>query len=204
MDNAEFDQLMQISSELNDFFQWLVDEMDKNQEGITRFAPTLGKLNLMLYEIEHKRMLETPPDPSSGKFIDEFRAEIIARGFSLPGKLENVGACGLSWPLPSGANLDFRHYVPKDPAIAVVGYSRYVIFWRIEGEIRYEAGPLPQGAEPWYFSGEDPKRIAAANAESKYREIGILNSVEDAVELTIEYLNGKALVDILAARTKFK
>ena len=202
MDNAEFDQLMQISSELNDFFQWLVDEMDKNQEGITRFAPTLGKLNLMLYEIEHKRMLETPPDPSSGKFIDEFRAEIIARGFSLPGKLEKVGGCGL--PLPTGANLGFGHYVREDPAIVVVGYSRYVIFWRIEGEIRYEAGPLPQGAEPWYFSGEDPKRIAAANAESKYREIGILNSVEDAVELTIEYLNGKALVDIPAARTKFK
>ena len=96
MDNAEFDQLMQISSELNDFFQWLIDEMDKNREGITRFAPTLKKLNLMLYEIEHKRMLETPPDPSSGKFIDEFRAEVIARGFSLPGKLENVGACNLS------------------------------------------------------------------------------------------------------------
>ena|SRR5437773_10023334 len=109
MDNAEFDQLMQISSELNDFFQWLVDEMDKNQEGITRFAPTLGKLNLMLYEIEHKRMLETPPDPSSGKFIDEFRAEVIARGFSLPGKLEKVGGCGL--PLPTGANLGFGHYV---------------------------------------------------------------------------------------------
>src|SRR5947207_15937680 len=104
MDNAEFDQLMQISSELNDFFQWLIDEMDKNREGITRFAPTLKKLNLMLYEIEHKRMLETPPDPSSGKFIAEIRAAVIARGCPLPGNFETVEAGGLYWPLPSEPN----------------------------------------------------------------------------------------------------
>jgi hypothetical protein len=204
MDKAEFDQLIQINSELHDFFQWLIDQNDENREGISRVGATLTKLDHMLNEIEHKRMLETLPDPTSGKFVDEFRAEVIARGFSLPGKLEKVGACHLSWRPPSGAKFDFGHYVSEDPAIVVFGYSRCVAFWRIEGEIRYDAARIVPGAHPWYWSGEDPERVAAVDAESDYHEVGTLNSVEDAVVLTIKYLTGTPLIDISAARTKFK
>ena len=61
-------------------------------------------------------------------------------------------------------------------------------FARISGEIRYYAAALPPGAgDTWYWSGTDPERKAAVDAERDYYELAILTSVADAVRLTIEY-----------------
>jgi hypothetical protein len=139
----------------------------------------------------------------SGLFIDEFRAELKSRELSLPGELEEAGGfCDLAWRPPSGKRFDVGHYITEDPAIVVIGYSRWVAFWRIEGEIRYYAARNPPGAQPWYWSGENPARVAAVDAESDYYEIAILRSVQDAVLLTTEYLSGKSLADIEVTRIK--
>jgi hypothetical protein len=90
----------------------------------------------------------------------------------------------------------------EDPAFVVIGYSRWVAFWRIENEIRYYAAPLPAGAQAWYWNGEDPNRVAAVDAEIDESEIGILPTVEDVVLLTMEYLSGRRLAEIPVARSK--
>jgi hypothetical protein len=146
MEIAEFDQLVQIQDELSTFFQWLLDENDNDASA--RIAPTLDKLNSVLCEVDNERMLATPPDPMSGKFIDEFRADVLARGPWLPGRLEQIHSIAdLVWAPPSGAEFKVGHYRAEDPAIIVVGYSRYVAFWRIEGEIRYYAARQTPGTD---------------------------------------------------------
>lgn len=137
----------------------------------------------------------------AGKLLDECRAEFDDHDLPLPGELKEVGVMGdLAWTPPSGRKFDFAYFSNEDPAILVDGYSRYVVFWRIEGEIRYYAAPIEPHTRDWYQSGEDPLRIAAADTETDYHEMAILASVKDAVRLTMEYLNGKPLADIQVSR----
>lgn len=82
------------------------------------------------------------------------------------------------------------------------GYSRWVVFQRVVGEIRFYAAPLPEGAQAWWWSGEGPDRVAAVKAEPYESELDVLRSVADAVTLAVEYLGGKPLRDIAVARIR--
>jgi hypothetical protein len=108
----------------------------------------------------------------------------------------------LEWRPNGDGPDDFIQRWERDPAFTVKGYTRWVAFARICGEIRVYAGPLPQGAWPWYWSGEDPERAAAVDAEPESSEMGVLMSVEDAVKLTFEYLGGTPLEEIGVSRRR--
>lgn len=87
----------------------------------------------------------------------------------------------------------------------MTGYSRWVVFARVRGQIRCYAAPIPWGGDTC-ASTRDPARLAAIEAEdSDYgdtilRELAILPSVADAVTLTAEYLGGTPLRDVRVPR----
>ena len=128
---------------------------------------------------------------------------VKARGLSVAGKIEEVDSfADLVWSPPSGDPFNMMRFRTEDPAFVVIGYSRWVAFWRIENEIRYYAGPNPPGVEAWYWNGEDPNRVAAVDAEIDEYEIGVLPAVEDVLLLTMDYLSGRRLTEIPVARSK--
>jgi hypothetical protein len=130
------------------------------------------------------------------RLVDEFRAEIRARGVEIPGKLEVIASfADFEWDEGLTADEAIARS-ERDPAFSVTGYSRWVVFARMEGEIRYYAASIPAGAPAWYWSGEDPARVAAVDAESDYVELAILPSVADAATLAIKYLSGRPLQEI--------
>jgi hypothetical protein len=139
------------------------------------------------------------------RLVDEFRADALARGLAVPGEVGvSVTFADLEWE-PFGAegeSLDDTLAArERDPAFTVTGYSRWVAFARIRGEIRYWAAPIPEGAPAWWWTGEDPARRAAVEAEPEQCELAVLGSVADAVTLTAEYLGGAPLGEIRVART---
>ena len=130
------------------------------------------------------------------RLVDEFRAEVRARGVEVPGELEVFGTfADFEWDEETTASEAFARG-ERDPAFSVTGYSRWVVFARIRGEIRYYAASIPAGAHAWYWSGEAPARVAAVDAEPEYVELAILPGVADAVTLAVEYLSGKPLQEI--------
>lgn len=145
----------------------------------------------------------TPRDGAiPARLVDEFRAEALARGVALPADPEESLVFGdLEWE-PNGADSeDFWPARERDPAFTVTGWSRWVAFARILGEIRFYAAPIPAGAPPWYRTGEDPARTAAVDAEPDESELAVLSTVADAVTLTVEYLGGTPLRDVGVPRT---
>jgi hypothetical protein len=137
------------------------------------------------------------------RLIDEFRAEALARGIAIRGEVEECGMFGdLEWP-PNGADTgEMWARCERDPAFTITGYSRWLAFARICGEIRYYAAVLPVGGMTLSGSGVDLARVAAADAESDDSELAILASVGDAVTLTVEYFDGKPLREIGVPRTR--
>lgn len=126
------------------------------------------------------------PEAQQRKLIDEFLDMTKARGLSVAGKIEEVGSfADLVWPPSSGDPFNVMRFRTEDPAFVVIGYSRWVGFWRIENEIRYYAAPNVPGAQAWYRTGEDPNRVAAVDAEIDESEISILPTVEDVLLLTM-------------------
>jgi len=123
------------------------------------------------------------------RFVDEFQAELAQCDLPLPASLEICGIFGdLLWP-PAP---DFA-FLLSDPAFTLTGYSRGMALARIHGDIRFFAGPLPEGGFPWWWSGENPARRAAVEAEPWACELGILETVGDAVSFAIRYLSGTDL-----------
>ena len=82
----------------------------------------------------------------------------------------------------------------RDPTLIITGYSRWVVFSRVLGEIRYYAASLPVGGDSWVRAS--PERRAAIDAESEYAELAVLPTVADAVTLAAGYLGGKPLREI--------
>ena len=77
------------------------------------------------------------PEAQRRKLIDEFLDMVKARGLSVAGKIDEVGSfADLVWPPPSGDPFNIMRFRTEDPAFVVIGYSRWVAFWRIENEIR--------------------------------------------------------------------
>jgi hypothetical protein len=147
--------------------------------------------------------IDMSPEAQRRKLIDEFLDMVKARGLSVAGKIEEVGVFGdFVWPPRSGDPFNMMRFATEDPAFVVIGYSRWVGFWRIENEIRYYAAPNVPGAQAWYWTGEDANRVAAVDAEIDESEIGMLPMVEDVLLLTMEYLSGSRLAEIPAPRSK--
>jgi hypothetical protein len=97
----------------------------------------------------------------------------------------------LLWP-PFG-DIDDLVWHNEDPAFTLTGHSRWVARGRILDEIRFYAAPIP---------GDAPSRVAAVRAEPNRFELGILESVVDAVTFTVTYLDGVDLRDIDVVRVK--
>ena len=115
----------------------------------------------------------------------------------------SLGTCGpfadLLWP-PCGDRDYVLARTDADPAFTLTGYSRWVALGRILDEIRFYAGPIPEGAPRWWWSGEDPSRVAAVEAEENGCELAIFESVADAVTFTVSYLGGVGFCDIAVVR----
>jgi len=132
------------------------------------------------------------------RLVDEFQAELQHRGITLPGSL-SVGSflAELLWKPNGGGSLrDLVARCALEPAFVLDGHSRWLVFARIVGEIRFYAAPIPGGAHSWWWSGEDPARVAAIIAEPNAHEIGILETIADAVRFSAAYLGGTPLRDI--------
>lgn len=138
------------------------------------------------------------------RLVDEFRAEVLARGVEIPGEVEECwgGFADLNWDHDvDGPTIDeLEEHWNSDPAVEIKGYSRWVVFERIRGEIRYYAAPLPFAAIYRNRTDVDPARVAAIDAEPEVAELAILPSVADAVTLASEYLGGRPLKEISVPR----
>lgn len=136
------------------------------------------------------------------RLLDEFHLELGARGLAASGKIEMCGCFGdLMWP-PYGDRDYVISRVTVDPAFMITSYARYVALARILDEIRFFAARIEPGAPSWWWSGEDPNRVAAVQAESEQYEMAILLSVTDAVRFTHSYLSGASLdaIDVVRVR----
>jgi len=123
------------------------------------------------------------------RLIDEFRSSFSGvQGQSV--EIEEVGAfLDLIWP-PCGNTPVVIERSMNDPAFEVSGYSRYVAFARVFGEIRFYASPIEPFTRDWYRT--DKERTRAVDDEPDATEIGILRSVADAVAITESYIAGSS------------
>jgi len=122
--------------------------------------------------------------------VDEFKIELQTRGVSMPGELLECGLFeDLMWSPCGDSDYVISHHT-MDPAFTITAYTRWVALARILDEIRFYAAPIPEGAPSWWWSGEDPDRVAAVRAEADEYEIAIFNSVSEAVTFTLSYLAG--------------
>jgi hypothetical protein len=133
------------------------------------------------------------------RLLDEFHLELQAQRIAMPGEIEICGMFGdLMWS-PLGEPGGVFERAKADPAFLVRGYTRYVALARIVDEMRFFAGRIPPGAPPWWWSGQDPARVAAVEAEPDCYEMGVLARVADVVRFTHSYLTGTVLeaVDVI-------
>ncbi|HEX6747207.1 MAG TPA: hypothetical protein VF092_07890 [Longimicrobium sp.] len=130
------------------------------------------------------------------RLVDEFRAEAERRGVAIDGQLEESigGFADLEWSAEEEGVEGMMARLERDPTIIITGHTRWVVFSRILGEIRYYAAPLPVGGDRWVRAS--PERKAAIESESEYAELAILPTVADAVTLAAGYLAGKPLREI--------
>jgi hypothetical protein len=137
------------------------------------------------------------------RLLDEFHLELQAQGIATPGEIEICGMFGdLMWS-PLGEPCDVLERAKADPAFLVRAYTRHVALARIVDEIRFFAGRIQPGAPPWWWSGQDPARVAAVEAEPDCYEMGVLAGIADAVRFAHSYLTGTALeaVDMIRSRS---
>jgi hypothetical protein len=136
------------------------------------------------------------------RLVDEFQAELARRGLPLPGSLQLHGLFGdLLWKPQPDRNL-ILSLGESDPAFSLTGYSRWIALARIDNEVRIYAAPLPEGAPSWWWTGEDPARRAAVEAEPRDIELAIVDTVGDAVSFAVAYLGGTDLGRIDVARVR--
>jgi hypothetical protein len=142
--------------------------------------------------------MTTPADLDRGWLIDQFRAELLTRAEQPSFVIEEWGVGGgILWP-PYGDIL-----APSaDPGFLVIGYTRQVNAGRILGELRAYSEPIAAGVPTWWWSGEDPARVASVEAEADEREAAIFETVVDLVTFTLRYLGGIPLADIDVPRIK--
>ena len=137
------------------------------------------------------------PTIQSERLVDEFRAVADRCGLHIA---DEISECGyfldLEWEPNDGLDGMLARRA-RDPAFTVTGWTQ-LVFARICGEIRCYASPLVLG--DWYWSGADPKRRAALDAEPQVHGCAVLNDVEEAVRLTTDYLAGVALESLHARR----
>jgi hypothetical protein len=120
----------------------------------------------------------------------------------MPGELKECGIfCDLLWsPCGDGEHVTSR--ATEDPAFTVTGYTRWVALACMLDEIRFYAACLSPGSASWCWTGEQPNRVAAIEAESEDSELAVFESVADAVTFSVNYLGGAALRDIDVVRIK--
>src|SRR5262245_33137275 len=99
------------------------------------------------------------------RLLDQFRAELDRRGMPMPGELFANAALDLFWP-PCGDWDYVTSRYTEDPSITITGYTRYVTPSWVIDEIRFLASRIEPGDPPWWWSGRDPNRVAAVEAES--------------------------------------
>ncbi len=134
------------------------------------------------------------------RLVDAFQTELRERGLVIPGVLAECGTFGdLLWP-PCGDRAYVASRATADPAFTLTGYSRLVALARVLDEIRFYAAAIPQGATDWWWSGEEPQRVAAVRTESDRYELAIFKTLPDAVTFTVRYLGGAVLAEIDVVR----
>ena len=89
----------------------------------------------------------------------------------------------------------------RDPAFVVKRRLRWVALARINGEIRYYAGPIPPGSDA--ARGAGSVHVDPDEHESQPWELGVLECVEDAVTQVAEYLADAELSLIDVPRTLY-
>jgi hypothetical protein len=136
------------------------------------------------------------------RLLDEFHLELQAQGIATPGEIEICGMFGDLMSGPLGGPGVFER-AQADPAFQVTSYTRYVVLARIVDEIRFFAARIPPGTRPWWWSGQDPARVAAVEAEPDCYEMGVLAGIADAIRFMHSYLTGTALeaVDLVRSRS---
>jgi hypothetical protein len=140
-----------------------------------------------------------PGSESGSRLVDQYRAASGACRLIVAATLEEVGMfADLIW---SSVGLDMLLKHPMvDPAFTVVGNSRWLVFHRINDEIRYYASPLSAYGDIAKDAKHDRARLAAITTEIDCSERGVVPTVDDAVSLTDAYLSGQPLADIKVKR----
>jgi hypothetical protein len=138
---------------------------------------------------------------SGSRLVDELRAEAASRGLALPEAREVGAFADLDWTPGESTVEAIVERSGRDPDFSMDGFTRWVVFGRVSGQIRYYAAPIPEGAPDWWWSSEGVARVAATLAEPDEYELGALSSVADAVTLAFEYLGGRPFAEIRVPRT---
>jgi hypothetical protein len=136
------------------------------------------------------------PDAVGEPLFEQFRNRVATLGIDLYAEYKSCGIFGdLEWTPKGPRGLEaYQQRIDREPAFTVEGHSRWLAFARICGDVRYFAGPLPAGTDPWRQRDEAGRR--AIEAESDSYEIGVLNGIDDAVRFAAAYLGGAAFEQI--------
>jgi hypothetical protein len=78
-----------------------------------------------------------------------------------------------------------------NPAFALMTATRWVVFQPIASELRYYAAALPPGTD---VTGTRP-----GPSDPAY-ELGIVDTMDDALQLASQYLSGDPLSEVVASR----
>ena len=135
------------------------------------------------------------------KLVDEFSLEWNRTEAAKACVIDVHGVFGdLLWPPGGDSAEDVFARAEADPAFTITAFSRWVALARIFDEIRFYAAPIPEGATPWWWTGERPARVDAIKAEPDEYELGSFATVSNAVAFTSAYLTGSRLHAIATER----
>lgn len=138
------------------------------------------------------------------RLVDEFQAEVASRGVPCPGELALTAFSDFDWTPEERTVEAIIERTEREPDFTIHGFTRWVVFARVSGQVRYYAAPIPEGGPGWWWSPESAARVAATLAEPEVSELGALSSVADAVTLACEYLGGRPFGEISVPRTLHK
>lgn len=131
------------------------------------------------------------------RFVDELQWELARRTLVVTAAVETSAVFGdFCWaPMPSPCH---PRVLYADPVAVFTAFTRFAAVGRYLDQIRMSAGPLLEGAYPWWWDGSQPARRAAIEAEPEERQIAILESVADAATVVHGYLGGASLRELMA------
>ena len=116
---------------------------------------------------------------------DEFQQAFSHADIDIPGRIQVVGVfADLIWDADSPP----IESLMADPAFCVVGRTRYVALQRVRDEIRYFAAPIQHPSD--FTRDVSPEDLKAILAEPDKHRMGVLPSLDDAVQLVLTYLSG--------------